>query len=158
MSLDTVLKIGKALRSAENSLKYFKYVEACPKDKDGNYPLCLTIPVKGDFSFDWNNVKITPEKARDNLYYLKFKTSDSDGLVRYIFGDIFYVKNAKISRSGDVESSEGGYYRLANPGHTNAAFRASSFNRGLNDYKEIISSSKEKTIIEQFHILSLIHI
>lgn len=37
MSLDTVLQIGKVLRSSENSLKYFKYVEPCPKDKDGNW-------------------------------------------------------------------------------------------------------------------------
>lgn len=27
MSLDTVLQIGKVLRSSENILKYFKYVE-----------------------------------------------------------------------------------------------------------------------------------
>ena len=32
MSLDTVLQIGKVLRRSENSLKYFKYVEPCPKD------------------------------------------------------------------------------------------------------------------------------
>jgi hypothetical protein len=33
MSLDTVLQIGKVLRSSEESLKYFKYVEQCPKDQ-----------------------------------------------------------------------------------------------------------------------------
>ncbi|HNX44492.1 MAG TPA: hypothetical protein PKI35_08665, partial [Bacteroidales bacterium] len=86
MSLDTVLQIGKVLRSSENSLKYFKYIEACPKDKDGNWPICITIPVKEDFSFDWEGMKITPENQRDSLFYLKFKTSDSDGLVKYVFG------------------------------------------------------------------------
>ena len=86
MSLDTVLKIGEALRQSDDSLKYFKYMESCPTDNKGNYPLCITIPVKEDFSFDWNGIKITPENERDKLYYLKFKTSDSDGLVKYIFG------------------------------------------------------------------------
>lgn len=37
MSLDTVLQIGKVLRSSENSLKYFKYLEHCPKDKNENW-------------------------------------------------------------------------------------------------------------------------
>ncbi len=33
MSLDTVLKIGKALRSSKDNLKYFKYVAPCPVKK-----------------------------------------------------------------------------------------------------------------------------
>lgn len=32
MSLDTVLKIGKALRNAPDSLKHFKYVSPCYMD------------------------------------------------------------------------------------------------------------------------------
>ncbi len=82
MSLDTVLQIGKVLRNSEDNLKYFKYVEPCPKDKDGNRPICITIPVNPDFSFNWEGVKITPENERGKLFYLKFKTSDSDGLVK----------------------------------------------------------------------------
>ncbi len=158
MSLQTVLKIGKALRSAENNLKYFKYVESCPfqTDKGGkrNYPLCLKIPVKEDFSFDWDNVKPMPEKELGGLYYLKFKTSDSDSLVKYLFGDIYFSKTAKISKDGAIESGDGGYYRLKNPSHTNAAFRLSSFSRGINDYKEILKSTKcnKESIIEMFHL------
>ncbi len=157
MSLQTVLKIGKALRSAEDNLKYFKYVEACPykTDKEGNrnYPLCLKIPVKKDFNFDWDNVKPMPEKELGELYYLKFKTSDKDGLVKYVFGDIHFAKTAKISKDGVIENSDGGYYRLENLNHTNAAYRSSSFSRGINDYKEILKSVKSNTIstIELFH-------
>lgn len=157
MSLQTVLKIGKALRSAEDNLKYFKYVENCPyqTDKEGNkkYPLCLKIPVKEDFSFDWDNVKPMTEKELGGLYYLKFKTSDSDGLVKYVFGDIYFAKNAKITKDGSIENGESGYYRLENPNHTNAAFRPSSFSRGINDYKEILKSikSEKKSTIEMFH-------
>lgn len=153
MSLDTVLQIGKVLRSSENSLKYFKYVEPCPKDKDGNWPLCVSIPVNSDFTFDWKGVRITPENERNNLFYLKFKTSDSDGLVKYVFGDIYFEKKATIKKDGSIETSEGGYYRLENPNHTNAAYRASSFNRGLNDYKDIINSTKNggQCVMQQFH-------
>ena len=66
--------------------------------------------MKEDFSFDWNGIKITPENERDKLYYLKFKTSDSDGLVKYIFGDIYYEKKASVKKDGTIESNEGGYY------------------------------------------------
>jgi len=155
MSLDTVLQIGKVLRSSEESLKYFKYVEQCPKDKDGNWPICITIPVKEDFSFDWDKLKITPEREREKLFYLKFKTSDADGLVKYIFGDIYYERKAKIKSDSSIDIEEGGYYRLENPLHPNPAYRPSSFFRGMNDYNDIIKSYKENSpsIIQQFHEL-----
>lgn len=154
MSLDTVLQIGKVLRSSENSLKYFKYVEPCPQDpKTKEWPICITIPVKEDFSFDWNGMKITPENQRESLFYLKFKTSDSDGLVKYVFGDIYFEKKASIKKDGSIDFGEGGYYRLANPNHSNAAYRPSSFFRGMNDYKDIISSQKSnsQSVIQKFH-------
>lgn len=150
MSLETVLQIGKVLRNSENSLKYFKYVEPCPKDNGGNGPICITIPVKEDFSFDWKGMKITPENEREKLYYLKFKTSDADGFVKYIFGDIFYSKTAKIKKNGTIENGEGGYYRLENPKHTQAGFRPSSFNRGNADYEDIIKDNKKGFVIKKF--------
>lgn len=145
MSLDTVLKIGEALRQSGDSLKYFKYIEPCPTDNKGNYPLCITIPVKEDFSFDWNGIKITPENERDKLYYLKFKTSDSDGLVKYIFGDIYYEKKASVKKNGTIESNEGGYYRLANP-NASSAYRLSSFYRGDPDFNNIIVGAEKSKI------------
>jgi len=153
MSLDTILQIGKVLRSSENSLKYFKYVEPCPKDKDGNWPICITIPVKEDFSFDFERMKITPENQRENLFYLKFKTSDSDGLVKYVFGDIYFEKKTSVKKDGSIDISESGYYRLDNPKHTNAAYRPSSFYRGINDFKDIIKSHEENksSVIRKFH-------
>ncbi|MCW1736000.1 hypothetical protein [Anaerorudis cellulosivorans] len=153
MSLDTVLQIGKTLRNSEDNLKYFKYVEPCPKDKDGNWPICITIPVKNDYSFDFEGMKFTPENQRENLYFLKFKTSNSDGMVKYIFGDIYYEKKVKIKNDGTIDIDEGGYYRLENPMHSNPAYRTSSFIRGINDYNDIIKSYKENSpkIIQQFH-------
>jgi len=92
MSLDTVLQIGKVLRNSEDSLKYFKYVEPCPKDKDGNWPICITIPVKEDFSFDWEGMKITPPVKRDKNKYFNYKTSDNDRSPnKYLFGDIYCI-------------------------------------------------------------------
>jgi len=154
MSLDTVLQIGKVLRSSEDSLKYFKYVKPCPKDnKTGEWPICITIPVKPDFTFDWKGVRITPENERNKLYYMKFKTSDSDTSVKYVFGDIYFEKKTSIKKNGTIESSEGGYYKLENLNHSNAANRASSFNRGLDDYKDINNSKKDETqyMMQQFH-------
>ena len=152
MSLDTVLKIGKALRNSENNLKYFKYVVTCPKDKKGEWPLCITIPVNTDFTFNWDDVKIMPENERDNLYYLKYKTSDSDSSMKYIFGDIYYEKKASIKRDGSISSSEGGFYKLEDLNRS-AAYQSSSFFRGNNDYKEIIQTAKKTNIIciEKFH-------
>jgi hypothetical protein len=155
MSLDTVLKIGKALRKSKDNLKYFKYVAPCPvkNNKDGSksYPICITIPVKEDFSFDWENMGLTPEYKRDELYYLKFKTSNNDGMVKYVFGDIFYQRFSKIKNDNSIESEEKGFYRLANPSHSNAAYRPSSFNRGFNDYKKLISINADNKVIKNIH-------
>lgn len=140
MSLDTVLKIGKALRNSGNSLKHFKYVQPCPKDKKGNYPLCLSFKVGEDFSIDFNSVSIVPENQRDKLYYLTFKTSDNDGLVKYIYGDIYYAVSCSVKKNGELEPSEGGYYRLPNPNHPKKAYQNSSFVRGIPDFDNIIGN------------------
>ena len=140
MSLDTVLKIGKVLRNSNNSLKHFKYVQPCPRDKKGNYPLCLSFKVNDDFSIDFNSVSIVPENQRDKLYYLTFKTSDNDGLVKYIYGDIYYAVSCSVKKNGELEPSEGGYYRLPNPNHPKKAYQNSSFVRGLPDFDDIIGN------------------
>lgn len=104
MSLDTVLQIGKVLRSSEDSLKYFKYVEPCPRDKDGNWPICITIPVRGDFSFEWKDMYITPENQREKLYYLRYSTSDNDSSPKkYLFGDIYYARKSEIDKTGKIK-------------------------------------------------------
>jgi len=130
MSLDTILKIGHVLRSSENNLKHFKYVETCPKDNNGKYPICITIPVKEDFSFDWGNIILTPEKEYENLYYLKFKTSNADtSASKYFFGDIFYSRKSDLDKNGKPKSlKEFGNYTLK---------RGSAFDNGQNIYTEI---------------------
>lgn len=132
MSLDTVLQIGKAFRNSENNLKYFKYVERCPQDREGNWPICFTIPVKKDFSFSWDEMTITPENQWEKLYYLKFKTSDSDSSAnKFLFGDIFYVRKTDIDKNGEIKKvNDFGNYTLE---------RGNAFENGLKPFNEIIN-------------------
>ena len=147
MSLDTVLRIGKVLKDSDNNLKYFKYVQPCPKDKKGNYPLCLSFKVNDDYSIDFNSVSIIPENQREKLYYLTFKTSDSDGLVKYIYGDIFYEAVGAVKYSSPVVS-EKGYYRLPNKKNSKA-YQSGSFERGEADYNSIIQKHKTLSLFNE---------
>jgi hypothetical protein len=156
MSLDTILKIGKAFRQSNDSLKYFKYVEPCPKDAKDNYPLCISIPINKDLSLMWNDCEITPQNKYDKLYYLKFKTSESDGFVKYIYGDIYYVKSASVNNNRGIIQQEDGCYRLSNPQHPNSAFRGSSFNRGTADFSNIISENEEKDLTSLLQFRSFV--
>lgn len=153
MSLDTVLEIGKALRSSEESLSHFKYVKSCPEDNDKESVLRLNIPVRSDISFNWDKVSIIPENRNEKLFYLTFKTSDSDGLVKYIFGDIYYELKSRVKRNGEIETGEGGYYRVVDE-NAYGVYKKSSFHRGEDDFatlKQIKSlSNDEEFLIEKF--------
>uniref|UniRef100_A0AB33JF58 Uncharacterized protein n=1 Tax=Prevotella sp. GTC17260 TaxID=3236796 RepID=A0AB33JF58_9BACT len=117
MSLDTVLKIGEALRNSDDYFKHFSYVKPCPVGRDGEGLISITIPVKRDMSFAWEDIYLTPEKEINNLFYLTFKTSDSDTSGKYIFGDIYYT------RTGNIDKIEGGYYKI-NKGRGKSSFEA----------------------------------
>lgn len=150
MSLDTVLKIGKALRNSKNSLHHFKYVEACPVDKVGNYPLCISIPITNNYEIDWDNIRKVPENKSGELYHLRFKTSNSDSLMKYIYGDVYYLKKTTIKKDGKIETKEGGAYRLENP-NSKGAFKLSSFDRGEDDFQSIVDiENKENLMLFQF--------
>ena len=138
MSLDTVLQIGKALRNAEDNLKHFKYVSPCPKDREGNYPLCITLPLDKNFNFLWDEAFVTPENEREALYYLKFKTSDSDSSMRYLFGDILYEKKSTLKKDNTIDEKEGGYYRLKG---------RSSFERAEGDFEEMTATDSGRISI-----------
>lgn len=152
MSLDTVLKIGKALRSSEDNLKYFKYVEPCPckKEKDGSktYPICFTIPVNNDFTFNWDGLKLTPENERDKLFYLKFKTSDSDSSPnKYLFGDISYSRKNGLNKKGQLNATKDfGNFTLE---------RGNAFFNAANSFDEIELSLFENEIIQKIDFIDL---
>lgn len=128
--LETVLKIGKAFRESPTGLKHHRYIKQCPQDTDKRKILRLSLPVNKDFSFNFDGIKeITDENIiKDKLFYLTFKTSDADGLVKYIFGDIYYSLSKGI---------EGGYYRLGDNANKQKAYQVSSFFRGCEDFKNL---------------------
>jgi len=149
MSLDTVLKIGKALRNTDEHLKHFKYVKPCPPDTDKETILRLNIPVKTDFSFDWDNVSvITNENEIKNLYYLTFKTSDSDSSIKYLFGDLFYTQETKVNKkTGEISNtSEGGIYRL---------FKKNTFVTAKKDFEKIKNSLKTNFLKEKLNEMDI---
>lgn len=136
--LETVLKIGKAFRESPTGLKHHRYVKLCPQDTDKRKTLRLSLPVNEDFSFDFNGIKeITDENIiKDKLFYPTFKTSDADGLVKYIFGDIYYSLS---------KGMEGGYYRLGDNANKQKAYQASSFFRGSEDFKSLKRMYEEQS-------------
>jgi hypothetical protein len=150
MSLDTVLRIGKAFRSSENGLKHFRYVNPCPKDTDKQSITRLCLPVKEDFSFDFDNLSeitnqniIGSDTKDTELYYLTFKTSDSDGMVKYIFGDILYGLSSSINKNGIIERKEEGYYRLDDPNSSKKSYSLNSFYRGREDFDKLLELLKK---------------
>ena len=110
MSLDTILKIGKALRNSEDNLKYFKYTGSLKADikkrKENEYQICITIPVKEDFSFDWDKMYLTPENEYNKLFYFKYETSNNDSSPKkFLFGDITYSRKNGIDKSGKIKKT-----------------------------------------------------
>ena len=136
MSLDTVLKIGNILKNSKEKMSFSKNIVSCPKDKKGCWPFCLCLPVDKDFNIIFDKASIVPENQRRNLFYLKYKTSDSDSSCRYIYGDIYYSVKGTLSKNGSINKpKEDGYYRLG------GTQNKSSFNIGNAKYESICSSS-----------------
>ena len=132
MSLDTVLKIGNILRNSREKMSFSNAVTSCPKDNKGCWPFCLCLPVDKDFNIIFDKASIVPENQRNNLYYLKYKTSGNDTSCKYMFGDIYYSVKGTLSNNGAISISEDGNYRLAKS--------QSSFDKGNADYESICSS------------------
>lgn len=135
--LETLLHIGKTLRSA-GLMKHHRYIKPAPQPEPKIQVVYLSLPVGNDGSnFDFNGIsEIHDEIVQQNkLFYLTFKSSETDNAVKYIFGDILYG----IDKSGkDV-----GYYKMKSdkPG----LYGKSSFNRGKDDAQLF-----EGTVIQTF--------
>lgn len=146
--LETVLKIGNAFRKSESSFRNYRYIKQYKQD-DKRKALILSLPVNinndNSLIFDFDKLyEITDENTIENkLFYLTYKTSDSDGLVKYIFGDIYY---------SNQKEKEGGYYRLGDKfKKQNGAYKQSSFYRGEEDFKSIQKQyNEESNLISSF--------
>lgn len=147
MSLDTILTIGKALRESDNWIKHFSRAKSCLREADAFY---ITLPVKENYSIDWSKARITPEKETDQLYYLDFKTSESDTSGKFLYGDIYHKKVTKISKTGEIEVTESGNYKLYKG-------EKSSFEKAIPDYDDILKKLREQaedTTLEESSISS----
>lgn len=123
--LDTLLQIGKTFREAKR-LKHHRYIKPAPTPdpKGKNVIKYLSLPVKENFEFDFEHITEIPENERERLYYPTFKTSDADGTVKYVFGDILYGL--------EKDGKEVGYYRMANE-KAKKGYQESSFYRAIED-------------------------
>ena len=145
MSLDTVLKIGKAFRASEDGLKYFKYIKQCPidSDKSSTSVLRLSLPIRDDFTIDFDKISeitdqniIGSESTNPSLHYLTFKTSDNDSTVKYIFGDIYYAQSSSFDKNDKLVIKENGFYKLDSIKDSGAT-QINSFHRGKGDFDKI---------------------
>ena len=135
MSLDTVLKIGNILRNSKEKMSFSNAIVSCPKDNKGCWPFCLCLPVDKDFNIIFDRASIVPENKRNSLFYLTYKTSNSDSVCRYIYGDIYYSVKGTLGKNGSINKpKEDGYYKLGESQNKN------SFNFGTAKCKEIYSS------------------
>lgn len=134
MSLDTVLKIGNILRNSKEKMSFSNAVASCPKDNKGCWPFCLCLPVDKNFNIIFDRASIIPENKRNSLFYLTYKTSNSDSVCRYIYGDIYYSFKGTLGKNGSINKPvEGGNYRLMES--------PSSFDKGTATCNEICSLS-----------------
>ncbi|KAF0249956.1 MAG: hypothetical protein FD167_641 [bacterium] len=135
--LETVLNIGRILRES-GQIKHHRYIRKPKPITDKKISIeYFSIPVKEDFSFDFDEkTKITDEDFTNlGLYYLVYKTVDTDNSVKYIFGDIYYEV--------DKDGKEVGYYRLRNDAAKNLQ-SLDSFHRGKKDAETFIGTGIEK--------------
>lgn len=112
MSLDTILRIGRVLKNgSEKPMKHFRYVSQPSFSDDVVF---LSIPLKEDYIFDWGNICVVPEKDREQMFFLRYKTSDQDSsAAKYVFGDISYAVNRAFDNKGKLKDAvEKGNYIL----------------------------------------------
>ena len=133
--LETLLQIGKTLRQSER-LYHHRYIKRAPLSDKKTSVVYFSLPVREDFILDIDNIcELTDEDfIQHQLFYLAYKSSDADSLMKYIWGDILY---------GVIKDKEQGYYRMENPTIKNA-FGLSSFMRGNEDAKSFAGTAIEK--------------
>lgn len=120
--LDTILEIGKALRSAPDGLRHHRYVKKAPiADEKKNPVRFWRVPVALDGSFDFNQIEtLADEDRQKQLFYLNYKQSDADSTKPYIFGDIYRTV---------MKTGEDGNFRFGDPAKK-SWMALNSFQRG----------------------------
>ncbi len=138
--LSTVLHIGKIFRASKR-LNHHRFIKTAPKHTEKEPVIYLSLPLDGDFKIDFEKLSKIPEVKQRNFYYLTFKTSGADSLVKYLFGDICY--GTKINKK-TKEVKEIGYYKMGDPNVKAKGFQVSSFFRCLEDAMYFKDTAIEK--------------
>ncbi|MGI8543187.1 MAG: hypothetical protein ACR2MD_06860 [Aridibacter sp.] len=134
--LKTLLQIGKTLRES-GRIRHHRYIKSAPIADKKTEIAYFSVPVDKEFNINVTNATPIHDEdfIRTKLFYLTYKSSDADSLMKYMWGDILY---------GVIKDKEQGYYRMERPEVKNA-FGKSSFERGIEDAKNF-----DGTVIEKF--------
>lgn len=135
--LDTVIQIGRTFRTAQK-LEHHRFIKRAPLSGKQETVRYLSVPVRSDMSLNVSRQQeITDENViTKQLFYLTFKTSGSDGMVKYMFGDICFGYNK--------DGKEVGFYTMGDKKNKQKAFHTSSFFRGEKDSEKFRGSRIEK--------------
>lgn len=134
--LETLLAIGRIFRDSPDGLKHHRYVKRAPQrdsnpknaNAPGNFTRFFQVPVEEEGSFDFSQcVECINENLRPKFFYLNYKTSDAESYKKYIFGDIYKLRQVK-----GKEIVEDGNFRFGDPAKTNL-YGQNSFNRAVAD-------------------------
>ncbi len=89
--LETLLQIGKVLRES-GRLRHHRFIKTAPRNDKKPPVVYFSLPVREDFGFDLDSIsEIMDEDFMNNeLFYLAYKSSDADSLMKYLWGDILY--------------------------------------------------------------------
>ena len=142
--LETVLQIGKAFRNSLESIQFHRYIRPCPKDSKKDIIVRLNLPVKKDYTFDFNGVsEIEDENIIENkLYYLTFKTSDKDSSTKYIYGDIYYRRDIKKNKeSGNFRTIK---YSKKDAFKSGGNVLTDLNNQRIKEFREAFASQQDK--------------
>ncbi|MCK6613595.1 MAG: hypothetical protein L6Q47_05110 [Ignavibacteriaceae bacterium] len=141
--LDTIIKIGEVFKSSDEKHRYHKFIRSLKRIKDENLPKVIQIPVSenGNLLIDKISDINDQNLIRNNLFYWDFKTSDSDTVAKYAFGDIYYVFNEK-------KKKEFGNYKISkNAFETGGKFIAALKNERIQSFYK--SFGENKTFIDE---------
>lgn len=138
--LDTILQIGKTLRKSETGLRHHRYINLAPRADKKTVVTYLVLPVREDFTFDFENLKETrDEYLIEKLFYLGYKSADADSSVKYLWGDIAYWF--------DKKGKEQGSYRInANKNAFVRAEKDSDFFKGtvIEKFRNSFANNREQ--------------
>lgn len=130
--LDTVVNIGRTLRLTEK-VQFHQYIRPAHLPNERNKFAYFTLPLDENWSIIKEGFqRLEDEDIIKECYYLTFKTSDRDNMVKYVWGDIKYGKNEK-----------NGYYKLANKSGKGIRGQ-SSFNRAIKEVDYFSNSKIER--------------